>query len=934
MRYWSVFTLMSLIFSSSLSLAGAVITFHGRILDNLDRPVESSSVTFRIQVFSPNPNKCLLYEEVRTISMVGSNGVFVIPIGDGVGSRTTADPGIVLERVFANDPNITFNTTNTPKLVCNSSTSYSPQVLDQRQLFVSFDDNSGLGEQALPIMDINFVPLAVNAYDAQNIGGTPANSVLRLTSGTATPLTPANYTELLNLLNGTSTQYSPAGELNGSTLPALANGQVLGWNSGWTAVTPLTAGQVVAKTDVPACSAGEFLTADAMGVLTCDAAGGGSVTSVTGTAGQITVTGTTAPVISLTDSGVTANTYGATNKTIDSISVDAKGRITAITDALIAINGNQITQGTVDITYGGTGQSTKTTGFNALSPLSTKGDLIVSDGTNNVRLPAGTDGHALVADSAVAAGVKWAVAPTASQATEITSLATTGIVQRNGAGNYSTVTVNTPLTYSAGALGVTTGTTAGTLAAGDDSRITGALQRSGGTMSGAINMGSQNISAANHIASTTLSVGTASVTASALVDIASTTSGLLIPRMTTAQKNAIASPAAGLQVYDTDTGKLNFYNGSSWIAVGDAATLNFSTTTVSGTLATGNGGTGVTATPTNGQILIGNGAGYTLATLTAGSGVTIQNNAGSITISSGVGAAGLRDCDTGNPNDVMVQVGTWCVDKYEASVWSAADGTGTGFFTDSTTSADTENNVPTGAANYPASCNRTGAGCTQYAVSKPGVIPSRGLTYFQAARFCANSGKELIPDRIWQLAAMGTVDPGTVNTGTGGTSGGSATDHNDARCNTSTNSVTWTSWLKTNSGVRPTGRAGATAGGSTSCISDFEVEDMVGNLWEWTAANALQGGVDSDGFAQGASNSSGSPFSTGDGTWNVNGSAYGCDGTGTSKGTCAWKNNAPVAPLRGGHWDNGVLAGTQALHLSNSGSYSAWWAGFRCARPR
>jgi hypothetical protein len=44
------------------------------------------------------------------------------------------------------------------------------------------------------------------------------------------------------------------------------------------------------------------------------------------------------------------------------------------------------------------------------------------------------------------------------------------------------------------------------------------------------------------------------------------------------------------------------------------------------------GGTGLTATPTNGQLLIGNGAGYTLATLTAGAGITVTNGAGSITV--------------------------------------------------------------------------------------------------------------------------------------------------------------------------------------------------------------------------------------------------------------------------------------------------------------
>lgn len=43
------------------------------------------------------------------------------------------------------------------------------------------------------------------------------------------------------------------------------------------------------------------------------------------------------------------------------------------------------------------------------------------------------------------------------------------------------------------------------------------------------------------------------------------------------------------------------------------------------------GGTGLTAIPTNGQLLIGNGTGYTLNTLTAGTGLTITNAAGSIT---------------------------------------------------------------------------------------------------------------------------------------------------------------------------------------------------------------------------------------------------------------------------------------------------------------
>ena len=41
------------------------------------------------------------------------------------------------------------------------------------------------------------------------------------------------------------------------------------------------------------------------------------------------------------------------------------------------------------------------------SPLTTKGDIFVHDGTNNERLPIGTDGQIIVADSAEATGLRW-----------------------------------------------------------------------------------------------------------------------------------------------------------------------------------------------------------------------------------------------------------------------------------------------------------------------------------------------------------------------------------------------------------------------------------------------------------------------------------------------------------------------------------------------
>ena len=62
-------------------------------------------------------------------------------------------------------------------------------------------------------------------------------------------------------------------------------------------------------------------------------------------------------------------------------------------------------------------------------------------------------------------------------------------------------------------------------------------------------------------------------------------------------------------------------------------------TGVTGTLGVANGGTAVSSAPTNGQILIGNGTGYTLATLTAGSGISITNASGSITLTATGGSS-------------------------------------------------------------------------------------------------------------------------------------------------------------------------------------------------------------------------------------------------------------------------------------------------------
>lgn len=61
-------------------------------------------------------------------------------------------------------------------------------------------------------------------------------------------------------------------------------------------------------------------------------------------------------------------------------------------------------------------------------------------------------------------------------------------------------------------------------------------------------------------------IGTNTPNANAALDVTSTNHGMLIPRMTQAQKLAIASPATGLLIYQTDNASgFWFYNGVAWM---------------------------------------------------------------------------------------------------------------------------------------------------------------------------------------------------------------------------------------------------------------------------------------------------------------------------------------------------------------------------------
>jgi hypothetical protein len=101
---------------------------------------------------------------------------------------------------------------------------------------------------------------------------------------------------------------------------------------------------------------------------------------------------------------------------------------------------------------------------------------------------------------------------------------------------------------------------------------------------------------------TGVGIGTTTPSASAKVEIASTTQGFLPPRMTTAQRDAISSPAAGLTIYNTTVNCLQWWNGTLWFdgcgnssITGSISALTCASATNIGTLTSGTVASGVSS---------------------------------------------------------------------------------------------------------------------------------------------------------------------------------------------------------------------------------------------------------------------------------------------------------------------------------------------------
>ena len=277
-----------------------------------------------------------------------------------------------------------------------------------------------------------------------SVNGSGGTTGLTLTGGPITSSGTLTLGGTLAIANGGTGQTTASAAFNALS-PITSTGDLIIGN-GTNSATRLaigTSGYVLTSNGTTASWAASS------GGVSSFSAGTTGFTPNTATTGAITLSGT----LNIANGGTGITSFGTGVQTALGQNVTGSGSIvlatspTLVTPALGTPSSATLTNatglplstgvtGTLPIANGGTGQTTASTAFNALSPITSTGDLIIGNGTNSAtRLAIGSNGYVLTSNGTTAS---WATLPTnvssfSAGTTGFTpNTATTGVVTLSG----------------------------------------------------------------------------------------------------------------------------------------------------------------------------------------------------------------------------------------------------------------------------------------------------------------------------------------------------------------------------------------------------------------------------------------------------------------------------------------------------------------------
>ncbi len=204
---------------TSVEVFAANFTYHGQIIKPTGHTVQSSSVTFNVQILSPGAEECVLYRETHVINMSNSNGIFSLLIGSG-----NRAPSVGFEYVNSLSDALSNGTGMVTPDNCAAIGTYNPSSGDSRKIRITITEDSNIF--TLPDQMITTVPYAASAL---SIDGLSASQILSddgadlNQANLETVFSVTNYPILLDLIGGTSNLYLSSTP----TAPVNMNGQVI-----------------------------------------------------------------------------------------------------------------------------------------------------------------------------------------------------------------------------------------------------------------------------------------------------------------------------------------------------------------------------------------------------------------------------------------------------------------------------------------------------------------------------------------------------------------------------------------------------------------------------------------------------------------------------------------------------------------------------------